>query len=138
MSSCCRRVQGIANPTALAKIYVLQPYLRGSPARDPLWLIHDMDRIDKHRELIVVPCIGQLNLTGSAEIPAVGQIMPWEIKPRNARITGPATVQMKGQLTVQVALGEFTQREDQSLVPTLRNFLRFTSDAVESFAEELA
>ncbi len=125
MSSYCRQIQGIASPTALTRIHRLQPYLRENPSRDPLWLIHDMDRIDKHRELILAAFTGQLDMQANAEIPAVGIMMPWEIRPRtgSVRIVGPTKVEMKAKMTVQIALGEFTKREDQPIIPTLQNFL---------------
>jgi hypothetical protein len=43
---------------------------------------------------------------------------------------------MKAQMTAQVALNELSGREDQPIIPTLNNFLRFTIDAIESFAKE--
>jgi hypothetical protein len=49
------KVQGINKPRVLALIKQLQPYQRGSDAiNDPLCIIHDMDRFDKHRELLIV------------------------------------------------------------------------------------
>jgi hypothetical protein len=132
----CRKVEGIASPSALARIERLQPYCGQDPARHPLWLIHDMDRIDKHRELILVACSGQLNLSANATIQGLGQIQPWEIKARNVVITGPAEVEMKAQMTAQITFNELTKRDDQPIIPTLQNLLRFTIDAVNSFAEE--
>jgi len=132
----CRKVEGIASPSALARIEWLQPYCGQNPARHPLWLIHDLDRIDKHRELILVACSGQLSINANTIIPGLGQIQPWEIRARNVLITGPAEVEMKAQMTAQITFNELTKRDDQPIVPTLQNLLRFTTDAVNSFAEE--
>lgn len=45
------KLQGV-HPDALKTIEGIQPYHRGaSYAEDPLWLIHELDRIDKHRRL---------------------------------------------------------------------------------------
>jgi hypothetical protein len=135
----CRKVQGITNPGALARIDSLQPYHRSDAARHPLWIIHEMDRIDKHRELILVACSGQINLNALAQIPAVGQFVPWEISPRSVQVTGPPTnVQMKAKLTAQVTFNEFSKRDDQPLIPTLQDLLRFASDAIESFTKDFA
>jgi|HubBroStandDraft_4_1064222.scaffolds.fasta_scaffold40725_2 hypothetical protein len=138
ISRYCRKVEGIARPSALVRIDSLQPYRRPNPSRHPLWLIHDLDRIDKHRELVLAVYIMQLNITANAQIRGFGEQMPWEVKPRNVRLVGPPTVDMQAKMSVQVTLGEFSGRDDQPLIPTLQNFLRFTNDAIESFAGEFA
>jgi hypothetical protein len=134
----CRKIEGIASPSALARIDSLQPYLRTDASRHLLWIIHDMDRNDKHRELVLLAYTGALNVNAMAQASGVAQMMPWEIKARSVHIIGPAKVEMKIQMAAQIALNEFSGREDQPIIPTLQNFLRFTSDAIESFAEEFA
>ncbi|MGN6558504.1 MAG: hypothetical protein ACTHLH_10915 [Solirubrobacterales bacterium] len=50
-SSGLYKLQG-AHPDAVKAIEGIQPYNRGSAfAEDPLWVIHELDRIDKHRRL---------------------------------------------------------------------------------------
>ena len=98
-----------------------------------------MDLRDKHRELILAVYIMKLNIVGNAQYPGIGTQMPWEIRPRNIRITGPPTnMEMKANMSIEVTLREFSGRDDAPLIPTLQDFLRFTIDAVESFAEEFA
>jgi hypothetical protein len=138
MSGYCRQIQGIASPTALTRIHTLQPYLRQNPSRDPLWLIHDMDRVDKHRELILVAFSGQLNVMANAVLPGIGLMVPWEVRPRVIQIVGQGKVDMKAEMTAQIALGELSERKDQPIIPTLQNFLRFTSNSIETFANEFA
>lgn len=132
----CRKIEGIASPSALTRIEALQPYKRSDWDRHPLWLIHDMDRTDKHRELILAVYIMKLNVTGNAQFTAVGQQMPWELKPRNLRILGVSEVQVKGQMSAQITFKEFSGRDDQPIIPTLQNLLSFTVNSVESFASE--
>ena len=44
-----------ADPEAVAVIQSLQPYLRGEKAgTDPLFLLHELNRLDKHQALTVV------------------------------------------------------------------------------------
>jgi hypothetical protein len=86
ISRYCRKVEGIASPTALARIDALQPYTRTNPLRHILWLIHDMDRIDKHRELILVAFSGQINVMANAKIPGIGLMMPWEVSQESCRL----------------------------------------------------
>lgn len=135
----CGKVQGIASTTALARIERLQPYLRTNPLRDPLWLIHDMDRIDKHRELILSIFIMQLTIAGKAQIQAIARQMPWESKPsRIVSVIGKPKVDMKIKMVPQITLGEFRGPDDEPIIPTLQNFLHFTRDSIESFASEFA
>jgi len=49
-----RKVKGINDPQVLTAIQCLQPYNAAEPFDDPLFVIHDMDRFDKHRELAIV------------------------------------------------------------------------------------
>jgi hypothetical protein len=58
-----RKVQGITDPNVRALIEQLQPYNAADPLDDPLWIIHDFDIVDRHRELIF--CVG----TGSTVFP---------------------------------------------------------------------
>src|SRR5208283_270059 len=104
ISGYCGQIQGISSPSALARIDTLQPYRNGGNAeRHPLWLIHDMDLWDKHRELILGVYIMQLNVVANAQYPGIGLLIPWEIRPRNTRITGPPTnVDMKAKMSIQV------------------------------------
>lgn len=47
------KVRGIA-PEMLAIIESLQPYNAPDPTGEPLWILHDLSRVDKHQELHVV------------------------------------------------------------------------------------
>lgn len=51
-----RKIQGIADPNVRDMIERKQPYNAADPLDDSLWLIHDLDILDKHRELIL--CVG--------------------------------------------------------------------------------
>jgi hypothetical protein len=52
------KIAGIANADVRSLIEGLQPYQAGDPLNDPLlndplWIIHDFDIVDKHRELVI-------------------------------------------------------------------------------------
>lgn len=53
-----RKIEGIADTNVLALIERLQPYNAADPLDDPLWVIHDFDIIDKHRELVICHGVG--------------------------------------------------------------------------------
>lgn len=54
-----RQIQGVDNPRVRKLIDDLQPYHDAANAiTDPLTIIHDMDRFDKHRELAICAAVG--------------------------------------------------------------------------------
>ncbi|HET9406023.1 MAG TPA: hypothetical protein VFO39_02185 [Candidatus Sulfotelmatobacter sp.] len=136
MCGYCRKVEGIASASALARIDSLQPYWASNPTRHPLWLIHNMDIIDKHRELKMANYIANLNINGEVRVTGVGRQMPWELRPRNVLILDVPQVDMKAKMFAQVTFSEFSGPGDESIIPTLQTLLRFTSDKIESFAIE--
>lgn len=57
-----RKVQGITNANVLALIKEMQPYNVGADVADHAFLIiHNMDRFDKHRELVIVASSVEVN-----------------------------------------------------------------------------
>ncbi len=111
------KVAGIADP-ALAVIDRLQPYLAGDRFYDdPLYLVHQFDRIDKHRGLLLVGCaVGAHNLvlsTGAEEITVFSG--PWQIRPLEdgAELHGSfrfakavPKVQVRGEQSFEIAFEE--------------------------------
>jgi hypothetical protein len=138
MCQYCRKVEGVASASALTRIDSLQPYIAPSPDKHPLWVIHDMDIADKHRELILAVAILRVLTSANAIVDAIGEYVPWELNPRNVRITGIRKMDVKLKMSAQVTFGKFAGRQDEPIIPTLQNLLRFTSDAVDSFAKDFA
>jgi hypothetical protein len=96
-----------------------------------------MDVYDKHRELVLAVFRMSMNLRAETLSYGFGeQQRPWETRPRNVRILGRSKMEVKVKMAAQVGLKEFSGRDDESLIPVLTNLLRFTSDSIESFAEE--
>jgi hypothetical protein len=62
-----RKVKEITDPKALSFIRAMQPYNRtNDPENDPICIVHDMDRFDKHRELAVVVSCASVSVPTSA------------------------------------------------------------------------
>lgn len=60
-----RRLNGLT-PAARAEIEALQPYKRTplAPESDPLWMLSELDNVDKHRILVVVyPRFAEMEIT---------------------------------------------------------------------------
>jgi len=129
-----RQVEGISSPTAVARIESLQPYKAKNPSAHPLWIIHDLDRIDKHRELVLV--CAALTTKIRAGIPAIVEQYAFETKPR--RVVAVGSMQVNGQISGQIALdGSLTGNgEPEPIIPLLENLLGFSNNTIESFASE--
>lgn len=46
-------LESLVGPAAFAALQQAQPYNRTDPGRDPLWRLHKLDIIDKHRSVLV-------------------------------------------------------------------------------------
>ncbi len=135
----CRKVQCITSPTALARIEELQPYWRSTPLDDPLWLVHDMDRIDKHRTLVVIAVAGHIPF--QAVVTKNFAVRKHETNPEFRQaipILGTSNVTVKGEISLDIAFREFGTRKDQFVIPSLRQLLDSTRNVVESFAGEFS
>ena len=97
-----------------------------------------MDRFDKHRQLLLTIFQVHNNIVGNVQVTGYGQQMPWELKPRNVFILDNPVLDMKVNMCAQIALNEFSGREDKPIIPTLQDLLAFTVNSIESFAGEFA
>jgi hypothetical protein len=137
-SSYDRKIQGIRSFTALIRIDGLQPYKRPDPLNHDLWLIHEMDIVDKHRELnLVVFAIGtSIQATRSQRFTGVKDSATGGV-----RITGPAgphKVEVYVELSAQVTFSNVGTRENEPTIPILQQLSGFAADSVELFSSEFA
>ena len=137
-SSYDRKVKGIRSFTALIRIDELQPYKRADPLNHPLWLIHDMDIFDKHRELnLVVVAIGtSIRATGKQRVRAVKDSATGGMRIIGA--TGPQKVEVYVELSAQVTFSNVGTRENEPTIPLLQQLSGFAADSVELFSSEFA
>lgn len=93
----------------LAQVNWLQPHRRGGKA-DPLWIIHALDILDKHRRLnLVSPSLLAMNIvmTGATVDyePFYGPFEDGAVLARY-KVTGPANHRMEAIFAFDIALGE--------------------------------
>jgi hypothetical protein len=141
---------GCLDAAARAAIKALQPHHRGNFYRDdPLWRIHEMNRIDKHRRLTLCALLphdpsGQpkVQITKHEDwnfekIPFFRAEVFGEVK-RDAvvakytviRIDPNRPVNMHPGLPLQVAFGQGEPLEFQAVVPTLNLLCEFVRQSV--------
>ncbi len=121
-----------------AKIVVekLQPYQRGDKFRqDPLWAIHELSRVDKHRiDLAVIAAppdqlfSGHFPAVDEAAIGVGGPVHDGKELTYWVTSEGAAEPDVDFHFTRGVAFGQATPLGNQPVVPTLRgirNYLRY-------------
>lgn len=133
-----RQIQGITDSRVRDRIVALQPYHRGPNAiDDPLAIVHQMDRFDKHRELVLID--GGVNFTLlpsqiSAEL-ATALRCHDEGKPMSNRqkaIIGDA-LKDHHSVALTVLFPKFGNRHGQAVIPSLVQLINAVVRIVESF-----
>jgi hypothetical protein len=136
-----RQIQGVDKPSVRKLITDLQPYQSGADvANDPLCIIHDMDRFDKHRELVIVTACVNFAFPRIPSADIVARLMACQ----QGEVLSTAdiaalmrAVKQDGKIFPQVAFPKFGKRETQFVVPSLTKLLHAVNDVTELFAREL-
>jgi hypothetical protein len=130
-----RKVEGISD-VGREIIEALQPYHRDpafmltGPLCDPLWIIHDMDRIDKHRELIMT--LGAFDIA----VPRMGMADIYLMLYRESDFPEEDIVGLgrafdpNSKIATQVSFREFGGRKIQPVIPGLSKLARYVHDDV--------
>ena len=134
-----RKVAHVPNG-ARAVIEEIQPYQRGKDFRaDPLWLIYELDRIDKHRELVLTAAaipdiqISELDFEEVSEA-AIGQVGSVQNGDELAYWVVPKSKEPDEDMTFTrgVAFGEGTPAQGKPPVETLRGLRDYVRIKVAS------
>ena len=128
-SEVSRKIKGVP---ARAKTVIerSQPYHRGGRL-DPLWTIHEVDRIDKHR-VVIVTLAGLFVLIDNQPPPTFrmlnnGAIVQW--------LWTRDPVGMNANLPIQVALAKIGDEGPWPLVERLAECVETTERVVDQFSE---
>jgi hypothetical protein len=128
-----RKVQGITSAEALQFIESIQPYNAGNPLDDPLAIIHDLNRVDKHQEIVLV--VGTFDLSFfvpfSLFSTSIGRGFLSKVDPENFPEEPAKNIEIK--LTKQVAFKRFGQRENQTVIPALTHLANAARNVVKLF-----
>ena len=133
-----RKLTGV-QPRARQLIERLQPYHRSEailtgPLNDPLMMIHDLDRIDKHRQLTIAICGFAIETSGMAGIHVLLQRYAGRTEDEIASLA--TTLDPNTKLIPQVAFLEFGGRRVQPVVPGLSKMAQHVKAVVELFDRE--
>jgi hypothetical protein len=133
ISSYERKIKGVVDTRVREIIERLQPYKSPNPIDNPLLILHKMDIVDKHRELVL--CAS----TGAREIPMNNDIARILAK-NESRISGDAAADLAlnlkghGKLVPQVAFREFGSRAIKPVVLGLAELNNYIVNVMEQFS----
>lgn len=125
------KIQGINDPNARSLIERLQPYNAPDPVDDPLFIIHGLDIIDKHRELVF--CIP----TGARFFPPEMQTVVEGYQRQHPELDAAQIAHHfkgHGPLLPYISFKDFGRREIQPVIPGLTNLFNYTYTTVNEFA----
>jgi hypothetical protein len=125
------KVQRITNPEVRALIKGLQPYKSADPFDDPLFIIHNFDIVDKHRELLLCFSAGTRVLPNSLR-PIIESYQRAHPELNSAQVQ--AHFKDYGVLQPDIAFRNFGQRKIESAIPGLMDLFRYTFNSVDGFA----
>lgn len=126
-----RKIKGITNSKAVELIGLLQPYKAPDPKDTFLYIVHDLDRIDKHRELVgYIP-------TGAREFfPHAYEFVSRYQREHPELSAADLAFQLKpyGNLVPQISFKEFGWRGVQPVVPGLMELNNYIVRVISQFA----
>jgi hypothetical protein len=133
-----RKLAGVPS-RAQQLIKSLQPYHRTEailtgPLNDPLMVIHDLDRIDKHRQLAIAICGFAIKTSEMAGIHLMLQRYAGRAEDEIAALA--AVLDPNTTLSPQVVFLEFGGRKTQAVVPGLSKLARYVKTVVDLFDRE--
>ena len=127
-----RKVKGITDTDTLRLIELLQPYNAVDPVDTLIYIVHDFDRVDKHRELVL--CIP----TGAREFaPEMGAFVAdyQRAHPELRAVDLAMNLKGYGKLVPQVSFKYFGRRHVQPLAPGLMELNNFIVRTIAMFAD---
>lgn len=124
------KVKGITNPDVLWNIEDLQPYNSPDPLNEELLILHKMDIVDKHRELVICHPISGLS------IPA--HFLDTYIRYQRGEAAEAEMADLKKDMEIipQISFAEFGNREGQFVTPGLLELADHVATLVRLFRED--
>jgi hypothetical protein len=127
-----RQIKGIASPNAVRLIQELQPYTAPNPTDDPLAILHEFNREDKHHTLVLVVSRWEVGLTIPLRLFTTTMIRS-DVDPKLYAPT-PAD-KLKLEFSFAIAFPQFGKRENQPVIPSLTELANKTSVIIKRFSQ---
>jgi hypothetical protein len=128
-----RQVDGISSADALRVIEESQPCNAPNPLDTPLLIIHELDRIDKHHEIVLV--IRRFNMGITIPKSVLGSIIIWGSQQMDKdAFTEYFAQKVEVKISPYIAFAKFGHRENQPIRPSLMQLANAIRDLVERFS----
>lgn len=116
-----RKIEGITNAKVLFWINELQPYkARANAADNSLLIIHNMDRFDKHRELVIVDSSAEISFPlAMEELWRKAELYSQEKLPESEHLAFSQALKDYGKVIPGVAFREFGKRKTYPVIKGL-------------------
>jgi hypothetical protein len=134
-----RKIKGITNPNVLFLIDAMQPYnVRADVADHALLIVHNMDRFDKHRELVIVSSSVAVNFPpGMEDIQRKADLFSQGKLPKSEFLALSHALNENANASPGIAFRNFGQRSPYPVVLGLVKLWRAVNNAVAEFAGEV-
>jgi hypothetical protein len=135
-----RQIQGVRKNSVRKLISDLQPYHLGADSiNSAVNIVHEMDRFDKHRELVIVTSCANVtfpNITPDLHRVIMSYAKTKTVSPTDLKAFQKA-VKNDAKVTPQVAFAKFGKWEGKFVIPSLSQLLDIVIDVTKLFADEL-
>jgi hypothetical protein len=119
-----KKIQGVRIDAAKA-ISIMQPYNDPEPHLNPLWLVHDLDRIDKHRLLLSTVAVAHLH--------ASRQEGAWRLLLRAPIGTPKSDAQIEDGFSIQIRIARIPEGPPDGAVPLLSYLTSYVESVLGEF-----
>jgi hypothetical protein len=127
------QVRGITNLDALKLIDDAQPYHGASPLDDPLAIIHKLDRVDKHHEVVLV--VRSFNMGISIPRSILTTFILGASHMDEEAFANHFASKIEVKLSGCIAFAEFGERKNQPIIPALKTLSDAVRDLVGQFSQ---
>ncbi|MBI1749365.1 MAG: hypothetical protein HY234_06230 [Acidobacteria bacterium] len=128
-----RKVQGIASADALKIIERVRPYNTRNPLEDPLAIVHDLDRVDKHHAIVLVVGTFDLNIPFPKNLFAAMAPLDLSRYMQDETYAKQFDLKIELKLSRQVAFSRIGQGENKTVIPTLTHLENAVRDVIGLF-----
>jgi len=116
-----RKIKGIQSLDALKLVEQLQPYNASIPEADPLAIIHELNRIDKHRALLLVTAFFHAQITLPQPLWTEKALGVWEAEYDVSRLGISNQTQI--QFSQYIAVDEIGGLKNEAIISLLTQLL---------------
>jgi hypothetical protein len=128
------KIKRVKSTRALKIILGHQPY-KGAGESEALWVINELNIIDKHQGLVIISTGGRFETTS----PALANEFREYMQSEGRQFTAEMRRKMDEHSSVrpQIAFGDFGRGKAQPVIPTLTDFLNYIRYLVGALKSEL-